>query len=68
MVYLYGFIGLLCGFSLGLGLINVMLRSYSARELAQNKSLRWTYGLFVWAFAGIGVYGAVWIYHNHPLF
>lgn len=68
MVYLYGIIGFIAGFSLGLGVINVMTRSYSSRELLNNKSLRWTYGLFVWLFAGIGGYGGVWLFNNHPLF
>lgn len=54
MVYLFGFIGFVLGFAVGLGVVNVFLRSYSPKELRNNKSLWWTYGLAVWVFAGLG--------------
>lgn len=62
MVYIYGSVGFVAGFLAGLGIINLFLRSYSRRDLVENKSLRWTYGLAVWVFAGLGVWGGVWLY------
>jgi hypothetical protein len=65
MVYLFGTIGFLGGFALGLGIINMFLRAYNGRELVENKQLRWTYGLAVWLFAGLGAWAGVQIYHQH---
>jgi hypothetical protein len=62
MIYLFGVIGFVLGFVGGLFIINVFLESYTARELIKNKSLRWTYGLAVWIFAGLGAWAGVWLY------
>jgi hypothetical protein len=64
MIYLFGTVGLVLGFVGGLFIINVFLHSYSARELVKNKSLRWTYGLAVWIFAGLGAWAGVWLYNR----
>ena len=62
MVYLFGVIGFVLGFGAGLFVINLYLRTYSKSELVKNKSLRWTYGLAVWIFAGLGAALGVWLY------
>lgn len=64
MVYLSGVIGFILGFAAGLVVINLFLRTYSKSELVRNKSLRWTYGLAVWVFAGLGVWLGVWFYER----
>jgi len=54
MVYLFGIIGFVTGFAIGLGVINVILRKKSIDEIKKNKSYRWKYGLLVWFFGFIG--------------
>ena len=65
MVYLFGIIGFLGGFSIGVFLIHFFLKNKPKSELMQNKSLRWTYGLAVWVCAGLGVWAAVNAYHHY---
>jgi len=67
MIYLFGFIGFMLGFIGGLAIVNMFLRHYSKRELLKDKSLRWTYGLAVWIFAGLGAWGGVWV-HGRSFF
>lgn len=64
MVYFCAAIGLILGFVAGLTIINLFLRSYTARDLVKDKSLRWTYGLAVWVFAGLGAWAGVWLYNR----
>lgn len=64
MVYLFGIIGFVLGFSAGLIIINLFLKNYTGRQLRQDKSLRWTYGLAVWIFAGLGAWGGVWLFER----
>ncbi len=66
MIYLYGVIGFILGFAAGLCVINLFLRHYSSRELLKDRSLRWTYGLAVWLFAALGVWGGIWL-HNRSV-
>ena len=65
MVYIFGFFGFVMGFGIGLGVINVMLRHYSTKEIQENKSFKWTYGLAVWGFAAIGGWIGVWLYNQN---
>ena len=65
MVYIFGLFGFITGFAVGLGVINVMLRHYSGNEIQKDKSLRWTYGLAVWVFAGVGCWLGVLIYNRY---
>jgi len=65
MVYLFGIIGFIGGFVFGLGMINVFLRGYSNDDLVQKKSLRWTYGLFVWLIAALGAWTGVWMHGRY---
>ncbi|MCB1529401.1 MAG: hypothetical protein H6853_02865 [Rhodospirillales bacterium] len=67
MVYIYGVIGFVGGFAWGLFMIHLFLRGRSARELLENKSLRWPYGLFVWMVAAGGLYAGLWMYETHPI-
>ncbi len=65
MVYIFGFIGFIFGFAIGLGVINVLLRNHKISEIKQNKSVRWIYGLTVWGLSGLGSYIGVIIYGNY---
>ncbi len=65
MVYLFGILGLLGGFMAGLIVINIFLQNVSKQDLLNNRSYRWTYGLAVWIFAGIGCYGGVWMHGRY---
>lgn len=65
MVYLFGIIGLIAGFVFGLFVISMFLRGVNSRQLVQDKSLRWTYGVAVWIFAGLGCYAGVWMYGRY---
>ena len=62
---LFGVIGLILGFGLGLGVIGVFLRSVATQDLKENKSIWWTYGLAVWIFAGLGCYAGVFLYGRY---
>lgn len=64
MVYLFGAGGFILGFAGGLVIIALFLRSYSARQLIHDKSLRWTYGLAVWLCAALGTWVGVWLYNR----
>lgn len=64
MVYVFGISGFVIGFLAGLFVIHQFLRSYSSGQLVRDKSLRWTYGLFVWVFAGLGSWLGVWFYER----
>lgn len=64
MVYFCAAIGLVLGFIAGLVIINIFLKGYSGGDLLKDKSLRWTYGLAVWIFAGLGAWLSVWLYNR----
>jgi len=63
MVYLFGLVGFVFAFSVGLGLINVILRKKTKEQL-QEKNIRMKYGLMVWALAILGGWGGVTIYNQ----
>lgn len=65
MIYLFGIVGAIVGFSIGLGTINVMLRNVPKEKLQSDQSIKWKYGLLVWGFFGLGGWLGVWIYNNH---
>ncbi len=65
MVYLFGVLGFIGGFMAGLLVINIFLRGISNTELVSNKSLRWTYGVAVWIFAGLGIYAGLWMHARY---
>ncbi len=62
MVYVFGTVGFVAGFFIGLFVISMFLKGYTKEDLVQNKSLRWTYGFAVWIFAALGTYIGVWLY------
>lgn len=64
MVYVFGIAGFVLGFIAGLFIINMFLKNLSKRELTTDRSLRWTYGLAVWIFAGLGSWAGVWLYER----
>jgi hypothetical protein len=65
MVYIFAIIGFFMGFGVGLGTINVLLRHRSKKDIQDDKSLRWTYGILVWFFAGVGCWLGVLIYNSY---
>lgn len=67
VIYAFGIAGFVLGFAAGLFIINMFLKNLSKRELLGDKSLRWTYGLAVWLFAGLGAWGGVWLYERSIL-
>jgi hypothetical protein len=64
MVYVFGFIGFVLGFAAGLFIINMFLKGYRGRDLLNNRSLKYTYGLAVWIIAALGAWGGVWFYNR----
>ena len=64
MVYIFGVIGFVFGFSIGLGIINVLLQKRSKEEIQSNRALKWIYGPVVWAIAVLGCFIALKIYEN----
>lgn len=67
MIYLFGACGFVLGFVAGMFVVNIFLRTYNTRDLVKDKSLRWTYGLAVWIFAGLGTWAGVWL-HDRSFF
>lgn len=65
MIYLIGILGFIGGFSLGVMLIGFILRQRSKKELMENKSFRWTYGVLVWIVAAFGAWAAVTVYSQY---
>lgn len=65
MVYIFAFVGIISGFAIGLGVINVALRHYTMKEIKADKSLKWKSGLSVWIFAGFGGWLGTTIYNNY---
>lgn len=65
MVYLIGILGFIGGFCLGIMLIGLFLKNRSKKELMENKSYHWTYGVFVWIVAGFGAWAAIAAYHQY---
>jgi hypothetical protein len=59
LIYVFGIAGFVLGFVGGLFIIHLFLKNLSKRELLGDKSLRWTYGLAVWIFAGLCAWGGV---------
>ena len=58
MVYLAGFLGLLCGFMVGQAVLLWLLRGKSREsilEMLKNRELKFKYGLTNWFFALIGL-------------
>ena len=56
MVYLFAALGFIFGFSVGLGLINVILRRRSIRDIQKDTRSKWLYGSAVWIFAFAGLF------------
>lgn len=67
MIYLMGILGFVGGFILGQMVLYFLLRHKTKEELLNDKSLKWTYGLINWAFAGLGSYGLIVLYKQYFL-
>ncbi len=65
MVYLFTAIGLIFGFSVGLGTINVILRHKTKEEIQTDKSIRTKFGLLVWSFAAVGGWTGHYIFQHY---
>lgn len=64
MVYLFGSLGFVIGFTGGLFVIRLFLQGYSRKDLLQDKALWWSYGTAVWVFAGLGAGAGIWLYQR----
>lgn len=51
-------IGFLGGFALGLWILSILLRNRSRKDLLQDKSLHYSYGLLSWMLAILGAVAA----------
>lgn len=67
MVYVFGIIGFIAGFILGQMLLYFLLRHKSRKELVENDSLKWTYGILNWVIAGASSYGFVMLYQQYQM-
>ncbi len=67
MVYIFSIFGLLMGFGVGLGVINVILRNATKDQIENDKSLIWKYGSLVWLFALGGGWLGYWVYNHNFL-
>jgi hypothetical protein len=59
MAWLFGVLGFVLGFGLGLLFISFFVRHLPKQKLLSDRSLRWTYGFPVWIMAGFGAWGGV---------
>mgnify|MGYP000533456473 CR=1 FL=1 len=67
MIYVMGILGFFGGFIFGQMVLYFFLRHKSKDELLKNGSLKWTYGLANWVFAGLGSYGLIALYQQYFL-
>lgn len=67
MIYLAGLGGLIGGFMAGQLVLLFLLRHRSRRDLLEDRSLRWTYGLINWVIALMGLWVAVSLYERYVL-
>ena len=65
MVYVIGIIGFIGGFIAGQLLLLRLLKDRSNEDLAQDRFVKWTYGLLNWIIAGIGAYSFVFLYNYY---
>lgn len=65
MVYVFGIVGLVCGFIFGQMMLYFMLRHRSREDLLNDKTLRLRYGLLNWLFAAAGAYSFVVMYNRY---
>ncbi len=65
MVYLVGFFGFVIGFFSGQMLLLSLLKDRPKKDLLENKTVRWTYGILNWVMAGIGAYSFVFLYQHY---
>ncbi len=65
MIYVVGFLGFLCGFALGQLLLLRLLKNRSQEDLVNDKSLRWTYGVFNWLVAVLACWASVVMYNQY---
>ena len=64
MVYLFGLIGFVTGFAIGLGIINVLLRKQSLDEIKSKPSNKWKFGTIVWVLGILGAWVGANLYHG----
>ena len=53
--------GLIIGFALGLGILNVLLKDKTKQELKTDKALQRKYGSLGWAVALLGALAGWWL-------
>jgi len=64
MAFVFGVLGLILGFGLGLLMISFFVNDIPKQTLLSDRSLRWTYGLPVWIVAGFGAWAGVIVYQH----
>ncbi len=65
MVYLFGILGFVVGFGAGLMFIHFLLRNKSRRELLEDDSLKWKFGMLTWGMAALTSYAFVQMYNEY---
>jgi len=65
MVYLFGIIGFITGFAIGLGIINVLLRKKSIDEIKANPKNKWKFGILVWVMGFFGMRIGVILFNTY---
>lgn len=63
MVYIFGGVGFVIGFAVGLGTLNVLLHNRKIEDVKKDKSAKSVYGLSVWGLSAIGAWLGVTIYN-----
>lgn len=54
-------VGLITGFAVGLGVLNVLLRDKTKQQLKTDKALQRRYGSLGWLFALLGALAGWWL-------
>lgn len=62
MVYGVGIIGFVLGFIVGQWLLLKLLKDVPKKDLVEDKTIRWKYGVFNWMIAALGAYVLVSAY------
>ena len=62
MVYVVGTVGFILGFIAGQMLLLRLLKDVPQKDLIEDKTIRWKYGILNWIVAGIASYGLVMAY------
>ena len=62
MIYVFGVLGFIGGFALGIMVLSFLLRGVDSETLVNDKHIKFKYGLLTWLIAGLSSYSAVYCY------